>query len=406
MIKKTVITLVLLIACAASSLSHADSGTSEKTAATAANSSLDLSVPESPAFKILGLTPNKIDRPSSPREFAASIINGIDTNGNFQSGIALDTAPYLTFKAKKITLDEYQQKYWTRFLSRSQFSFATAKGGSDTDKSLKMATGLKFTPWDEGDPRNDEQLMNCLKNVVANVELSMDADQEDLLRRRDLIDLQWKRTADSAEKTLLKKQVDKMNSDLEKMKEKRNAELNEKSAESIKACRNDKKYMSNVWNKSSWAIGIAPAFITTTGNTRDFKYSGLGAWTSVAYGIEDFAQIIGQVSYRNKNQIPDPNSTGAFIEQDNFSVGTRFRFGTPNFNGNLEGMYVLNDNKNGKKDDDIFRYSAGIEFKVTSNFWLTMNIGSETGNSNGNKLFALGDIKWAYESAPVLSPTK
>jgi hypothetical protein len=289
-------------------------------------------------------------------------------------------------------------------LSRSQLSLATAKGASDTDKSLKMAVGLKSTLWDEGDPRNDKQLMECLKDVVSNVELSMDSEQEDLLRKRDLIELQLKRTTDSAEKALLQKELTKINKELDVMNENRNVELNKKSVESIKACRENKEFKSNLWNRSSWAIGIAPVFITPTGNTQDFRYSGLGAWTSVAYGIKDFGQVIAQATYRNKEQIPDPNSTGAFLEQDNLSVGTRIRFGTPVFNGNIEGIYAFNDNKNGKKDDNIFRYSAGIELKVANDFWLSMNIGSETGNSNGNKLFALGDIKWAYETAPTLSP--
>jgi hypothetical protein len=107
--------LIILMPCICSTMSYADDGTKKETAANAANSSLDLSVPDSPAFKILGLTPNKVDRPSSPREFAASIINGIDTNGNFQSGIALDTAPYLLFNAKNISLEEeYQKNYKIR----------------------------------------------------------------------------------------------------------------------------------------------------------------------------------------------------------------------------------------------------------------------------------------------------
>ena len=127
-----------------------------------------------------------------------------------------------------------------------------------------MAVGLKFTPWDEGDPRNDEQLMQCLTDVVSNVELSMDAEKDDLLRNRDLIELQLKRTTDSAEKALLKGQLAKANKELDTINKNRNAELNKKSAESIKACIDNKEYKSNLWNRSSWAIGIAPTFITTT----------------------------------------------------------------------------------------------------------------------------------------------
>src|SRR5258708_17355465 len=58
---------------------------------------LDFSVPDSPAFTILGVTPQTITRPTTPRGLAASLLNGVDENGNFQAGFALDTAPYMLY---------------------------------------------------------------------------------------------------------------------------------------------------------------------------------------------------------------------------------------------------------------------------------------------------------------------
>src|SRR5262249_4604445 len=87
----------------------------------------DLAVPESPAFTVLGLSPETVVRPSSPREFASSLLNGVDRNGNFQSGVALDFAPYLTLAADEMTLGQYRSNYKLRFLSRTQFSFANTK---------------------------------------------------------------------------------------------------------------------------------------------------------------------------------------------------------------------------------------------------------------------------------------
>lgn len=397
---------MILLMCVVCSLSHADDGAKKETASTAANASIDLSVPESPAFKVLGVTPNKVDRPSSPKEFAASLVNGIDTNGNFQSGFALDTSPYLLFNSTNIGLKDYQTDYATRFLSRSQLSFATANGATDTDKSLKLAVGIKFTPWDEGDPRNDKMLTSCLEGAISNVELSMDDEQEALLIEKNKLDFQIKYEEKQDIKDLLERQMKTILLKLGKINEERQEEFSKKINETIKSCRENKMFVSNLWNKSSWAIGFAPTFITSTGNTQDLMYSGLGAWTSVAYGIYDYAQFITQATYRNKEQIPDQNAVGTFFEQDNMSIGARIRFGRSDINGNIEGLYAINDTKNDKKDDNVFRYSAGIEFKVANNFWLTMNIGSESGNSNGNKLFALGDIKWAYETAPSLSPNK
>lgn len=47
---------------------------------------LDLAVPDSPAFAILGLSPETVVRPSSPRDLATTLLNGVDRRGNLQSG--------------------------------------------------------------------------------------------------------------------------------------------------------------------------------------------------------------------------------------------------------------------------------------------------------------------------------
>src|SRR5437763_20839 len=68
---------------------------------------VDLAVPESPAFAVLDITPQTVNRPTSTEEFATSLLNGVDKNGNFQAGVAVDTIPYLLFFGHQITLEKY-----------------------------------------------------------------------------------------------------------------------------------------------------------------------------------------------------------------------------------------------------------------------------------------------------------
>src|SRR6185295_1042567 len=88
-------------------------------------SNVDMSVPESPAFTVLGVTPETVIRPTSPRAFATSLLNGVDQNGNFQSGLAMDFVPYLLLAGDELTLRKYQTQPIARLLARTQFSFAT-----------------------------------------------------------------------------------------------------------------------------------------------------------------------------------------------------------------------------------------------------------------------------------------
>ena len=52
----------------------------------------DISIPDSPAFTILSITPQNVTNPTTVRDLATALINGVDRNGNFQSGVAIDAS--------------------------------------------------------------------------------------------------------------------------------------------------------------------------------------------------------------------------------------------------------------------------------------------------------------------------
>ncbi len=386
-----------------------------------ADASIDLAVPDSPAFAVLGLNPNDVERPSSPREFATSLLNGVDANGNFQTGVAIETAPYLVFYGKETTITDYQSNYYTQFLSRAMLSFATAKGATDEDKAVRLAVGLRFTPWDDGDPRMDGGLIDCLKSAVENVEISVQKeigaiiDERNLLQKQKQlvalqIDKEKKKPAKEEDKiALLEGVLNDLSQKIEKLEKQRvelvntgTEELNKKSSAAIEACRNNKKFRSNLWNKSSWSFGIAPTFTSTTGETDDLKSSGIGLWTSVALGLGDSGQFILHTRYRNKEEVPDSDNKGKFFEQDSFRVGGRVRYGSPDLNFNAEGMYIIENRKNGQKDDKKFRYGIGTEYNAAKDLWLVFSIGSESGNNKGDKLFVLGNLRFALSPNPTI----
>ncbi|MFA4828930.1 MAG: hypothetical protein WC855_06015 [Thermodesulfovibrionales bacterium] len=367
-----------------------------------ADASIDLAVPDSPAFAVLGLNPNDVERPSSPREFATSLLNGVDANGNFQTGIAIETAPYMVFHGKDTTLDEYQTNLYTRFLSRTLLSFATAKGATDEDKAERLAVGLRFTPWDEGDPRMDKYLLECLKKAVGDIEINKTDEIDGLMSKRNLLEKQRDLATDETLKKAFQSEIDRLNKDIDKLRNEGTAELNNKSKKAIEVCRGDKKYRSNLWNKSSWSFGITPTFTSTTGKTDDLKSSGIGLSTSVALGLGDSGQFILHTRYRNKEEVPDTDNKGKFFEQDSFRLGGRVRYGSPDLNFNAEGMYIIENRKNGQKNDKKFRYGVGAEYNAAKDLWLVFSIGSESGNNKGDKLFVLGNLKFALSPNPTI----
>ena len=347
---------------------------------------VDMSVPESPAFTVLGVTPETVIRPTSPRAFATSLLNGVDQNGNFQSGLAMDFVPYLLVAGDDLTLRKYQTKQVVRLLSRTQFSFATTKGATTEDKSMRLALGLHLTLWDRGDPRTDETLMSCLSAfrlppppTMLECELPdnpTDADRE-----------AFRKCQEAAEAT--------------RQERARQVQEAREFNDSVSTrCRDESRQRN--WNASSWIIGAAPSWISTDGQTKNMRWNGGGFWTSVAYGfegvpgLESRSQLILHGRYRNREVVPDPNTAGAFLSQDSYFFGARFRTGSPTFNGSFEYTF-LRSRFAGLRFDNASRFSLLFERRIAGDTWFNLSLGGESGRQDGrNNGFVLTSFKWAF----------
>lgn len=349
---------------------------------------LDLSVPESPAFTVLGFTPQTVIRPTSPRQFASSLLNGIDQRGNLQSGVALDFAPYMLYAGDKLTLKQYRESPYLRFLARTQISFATTKGASENDRSARAALGFHLTLMDKGDPHSDAELMQCFRdNLTLPLPPRIPPPDDPVPNATDVEKLRHE--------LALKKFEDAM-ADYEKAKQAASAK-NILAAEECRA-----KSRKRNWNKSSWIVAFAPAWVSPTGETGDFRYDGGGAWTSIAYGFEGVpgleknSQLIFHARYRDNETVPEPKMEGKFFRQDGLFLGGRARVGNENTSVSFEGVFQRL-RRVGMPFDNSSRLAFGIERKVAENIWFNVAFGGQTDTPDGKKKgFVLTTFKWGF----------
>ncbi len=340
---------------------------------------LDLSPPESPAAAVLGLTPQTVIRPSSPRQFATSFLNSLDQNGNFQTGIAFDFVPYMLFNGANVKIGDYQKDYMQRLLARTQFSFVAAKGATEDDLSTRLGVGLSSTLWDRGDPRvyrpdlgPEGDVLTCF---VSKLKFS---DDFDIPATVDPDDAEAVASFVAGEEARLKPLADK--------------------------CRDEVRGLN--WNRSSWVIAYAPSFISTTGQSADFKWNGGAFWTSVAYGFEEveslkkFSQLILHARYRTREQIPNPDVADEFLTQNSFFFGGRLRLGGPAFAFNLEDAYVRNKIIGGSTDVSN-RFTVGAEARLLENLYFVISAGGNSGRADGQKKsFVLTSFKYGFNRKP------
>jgi hypothetical protein len=331
----------------------------------------DLAVPESPAFTVLGLTPQTVTRPATPKEFASSLLNGVDEHGNFQSGLALDAVPFLVFAGDSVSLYRYNRNYMLRLLSRTQTSFATTKGTGDDDKSIRLALGLHMTVWDKGDPRADDLLFACYDRVDQDIQKDI---QTFLVTTPGGVKSPLFNDFLAARKAVFTTKTDEC--DVEARK------------------RN--------WKKTGFVIGAAPSWISTTGTTDKFRWNGGGVWASLAYGFEgisglqDNSQLIFHVRFRSNEQVPDPAAPGTFFTQNSSYFGTRLRLGNADTNVSFEGVYIRLK-RPGELRDNSYRYSLGFERRIAQNIWFQLALGSDAGRrDSNNQAFVRGTFNWGF----------
>lgn len=306
---------------------------------------VDFSVPDSPAFTILDLTPQSVVRPDSPRALAAALLNGVDHRGHVQNGVAIDTAPYLLLVGDRVTLTTYRNDRVVRFLSRAQVSVATTKGTSDGDPSARVGVGVHLTLLDRGDPRTDPVFAQQLAEVGTKVLADNPQPPPDPEDTPDVRADAWRAHVEHQANAL---------------------------AEPLRDSQR-----ARAWNATRWSVGVAGAFRSLSGSLGALDGDGSAAWTSFAYGFEDVpalddaAQLMAHARVRTGERVEGEN-------QDHVLVGVRVRAGGPNATGSFELTHLRVNHPAG--DDTYLRLTAGLERRLIRSVWLQVGIGGERGN--------------------------
>ena len=345
-------------------------GQSDRSAAT---NTLDLVVPGSPAFTALGMEPTDVVHPSTARELAGAILNGADKNGNLQTGLALDVAPYLLLAGNEVTLADYQSKGAVRFLSRLQFSFGTTKGVSDDDPSTRAAAGLRFSIFDRADPRMDTELTECL---VRGAELTFQTNPPLPPHPKNASEEEKMRRVVAHERR-----------------------LEEVANVAVQPCREESE--ARRWNNSAWIVGGAVRGFSQTGKTGNLKWDGGALWTSISYGfegvneLEDSSQLILLYKYLDRERIPLDEQGGQFSTQDVHMLGGRARFGTNHFSGSFEGVYVRRTPVGGVLETS-YRWSVAAQKRLSESLWLEAAYGVDSSAIAGGGNSITTSLNWAF----------
>lgn len=334
----------------------------------------DQPIAAAPAFVALGVTPETVARPETPRKFAAGLISGIDGKGKLQGGLAMTAAPMQVFSGDQATYEKYTERGVGGFLYRAlwntSFSLATTRAASDTDKTQRVAAGLSITLWDQADPRMD----GAYRKAVDLIRESLKFDYSDNITPEDI-----------AQQEALEKSYPK-------------------SLAELRDARKDR------WGQSAFSIAWAPVWRTPTGNAGDLRFDGSTAWATLAYGMKD--KVLDQkiqwnfhARYRHGERLMDEAFPGQTFKRRTFFGAVSCRFGGVDFNGFVEGAYIrLNGGPEGNRN--AHRIAGGFERKIAENLWFVFSAGKEFGRESkaGDALFTMGSFRFGTSEKASFQP--
>jgi hypothetical protein len=362
---KNRIQLIATLVLVFSVLAHADGETKVDSSVTIDDlkGRLELSVPETPAFTALGITPETVITPGNAHDLALAILDGVDKEGNLQTGIALELSPFAA-AGSDLSLNEYQNNDWKRFLYRSRISFATSNGKSDEDKATRHAIGFRFTPYSDADPRMNADINNC---IVDAFKAHADANQPPIPGSAG-VDLTGGAKLSAEAKP-------------------GNAELMKKSS----ACISDKS--AALWNKTAWDVGI----VAYDADDDKLKESGYAVWTSVSFGFGKNDKFILHAKHFNDMLSPDVNEDSVMDIQDGNVFSFRVLYKVDKLHLMAESSRVDVDYPLLDRDDDYTDMMVGAEIPIFNKIYIQLAYGKRSGSSipvtNDNYLSA--QIRWA-----------
>jgi hypothetical protein len=336
----------------------------------------DRPISAAPAFVALGVNPETVSHPATPREFAASLLNGVDRTGTLQTGFALEAAPFQVFFGPQTSLNDYRESYFTRLLYNLNLSVATTKASTNDDKSQRVAFGMELTLLDKGDPRMNPKVENLFRQVTTDIP----APEYD----PDMSPGEW----DALVKAHAEQYGDPNKAYLEGL-------------ERIRA---------ESWGRTAWNVALAPTWVSIDGNADDLKYEGLTAWSTFSYGFENVralrgrVQFIAHLRFREGEEVFDPDDPTLRFNQDTLFGAARLRWGRADLNFSAEAAYIrIWDGPQG--NDTAFRIGAILEKKVSENLWFVLSAGQDFGVSGQeNELFTLGSLRFGSADSPTFAP--
>jgi hypothetical protein len=308
---------------------------------------IDLAVPDAPAFKVLGVQPSNIMRPSTVREVGISVGNLLESGGVLPKAFAAEFSPAMLLGGSDLSLKKYQDN---RFLYRSRISIGTE---SMQDGTTDLAIGFRFTLLDESDLRTNKAFTDSLTSIVTAINQARDASMNYVILK--VLKMPMEDYASLDDNDPKKKEIDEM---IDGRASASRSALDTKIVKTREAVRELN------WNKSIIDLGFAILGSSPDSLAKNLQASKYAVWATGGFPLGADGQILVGL-----NGTLTKDDLGKFAHGQG-SVVIRGYYGSNFMKGFMEGSGNGSDNLAATYDLNL-----GAELRMTDGLWLDMAVG-------------------------------
>ncbi|MBX2817114.1 MAG: hypothetical protein KTR24_13995 [Saprospiraceae bacterium] len=279
-------------------------------------------IPSSPAFFLMGVTPEIVGRPGTVQDFK---VDWRLKNYNIAPDLAIEGQPLWVLLYDRKGLDEYRKATpFMKTLSTMSLSFGTSK----IDGINHFSYGMKINLARERDPVSDPELLRDMAREMAGMEEPLRAKLKVLREELDS-------TVNREERILIREQLFNTRSEIRQINRVQKERLIDLQQE----------YMRENWNSSSldFAIGRVHTY-NNAFDTLNIQAAGWGAWLSGAKGFGRRSMVSGIARFKQVGENTD------------LMLGLSYHFGGARFSFFTELIYesLENNSINGFSEDELF----------------------------------------------------
>jgi len=394
-----------------------------------------LTVPNSPAFNLLEISPSAVDKPTTPADFAISLANASNNFSLLPKNYAIEFMPLSFFpKSKasytKFTNDTNYVKTWNQKLWNSVSQTFLLSGGFSTNDSVETTTpdfvktrsgfGFKFSlvrgKIDKGFDLYGKSIDTVRIKLAVLAKLNDEAIQnyrntnityktDSLLQRSIINKMIENRNNSSVADTIRDKINKKLISDLDTLNTKMAVDeqiyidtfindIKTASKEIVDAAAILKKQIEQIkFKRYGWLLDFAGGTVIGFRND-DFQNSIVqqySFWFNGGYACKKGFNFMGVARYSNVlNSVID--SQGNKSNKALYDLGAKIEFQTDDNKFSVNGEIIDRIST----DTPLLRYTFNASYQVGRNQALTFSVGKAftgTAQYGGNLIAALNYIK-------------